>query len=94
MSALELVAPQRYAFESDKVGLQVGDPQAPITRAAYGLDRSLGAIGFAAANGCQLLLSHHPLIYTPLEAVDTRSHVGRSVLELVKSLANEVAEES
>ncbi|HWD39674.1 MAG TPA: Nif3-like dinuclear metal center hexameric protein [Fimbriimonas sp.] len=85
LDALEKIAPQRYAFPFDKVGLQVGNPHSEVRRAAVSLDRSLGAISFAKGNDCQLLLSHHPLIFTPLETVDTRSHVGRSVVELVRN---------
>ncbi len=81
---LEKAAPERFAFSFDKVGLQVGDPNAEVRRAAVSLDRSLGAVAFAAENDCQLLLAHHPLIFTPLDSVDTRSHVGRSVLELAR----------
>lgn len=91
LAALEQIAPARYAFSFDKVGLQVGDLNADVTKAVVSLDRSLGAIAYAAEHGCQLLLTHHPLIFTPLETVDTRGHVGRSVLELAKGRISFVA---
>jgi dinuclear metal center YbgI/SA1388 family protein len=85
LDSLEQIAPSRYAFGFDKVGLQVGDLNAPVTRAAVSLDRSLGAIDFARRNGCQLLLAHHPMIFTPIQSVDSRTHIGRSILELAKN---------
>ena len=84
LNELERLAPARYAFPFDRVGLQVGDPNQEVERAAVALDRSLGAVAFAAKHGCQFLLTHHPLIFEPLATVDTRSHVGRTVLELAR----------
>ena len=91
ISALEQIAPTRYAFEFDKVGLQVGDPQQSLTRAAVSLDRSLGAVQFCRDNGCQLLVSHHPLIFTPLASVTAGTHVGRAVLELAQNQISFIA---
>jgi dinuclear metal center YbgI/SA1388 family protein len=85
LTALEPIAPHRYAYKFDKVGLQVGDLDAKVTRAVVSMDRSLGAVRFAAASQAQLLLAHHPLIFDPIETVDSRSHVGRTILELAKS---------
>lgn len=84
LATLERIAPKRFAFDFDKVGLQVGNPDAPVSIAAVSLDRSLGAVDFARSIGAQLLLSHHPLIFAPLNTVDTRTHTGRTVLQLAK----------
>lgn len=85
LDVLERIAPARYAFSWDKVGLQVGDPSAKLSTGVVSLDRSLAAARFAVANKAEVLLSHHPLIFTPLSTVDTRSVVGRTVLELARS---------
>ena len=82
LDSIEAIAPHRFGFEGDRIGLQVGNPHQTVTRVAVSLDRSLGAIRFAKEMGCQLLVSHHPLIFTPVTSVDTRTHVGRSILEL------------
>ena len=47
LDSLEAIAPHRFGFEFDRIGLQVGDPRQVVTRAAVSLDRSLGAIQFA-----------------------------------------------
>ncbi len=91
LDALEAVAPARYAFEFDKVGLQVGDLDQEIRRAVVSLDRSLGAVEFAKTQQAQLLLSHHPLIFVPIASVDSRSHVGRTILALASSSISFVA---
>lgn len=85
LAALEGIAPVRYAFSFDKVGLQVGDPETEVTRAVVSLDRSMAAVAFARAKGAQLLLSHHPLLFSPLHTVLATDHVGRTVLDLAQA---------
>jgi dinuclear metal center YbgI/SA1388 family protein len=85
LDALETIAPRRFAFAFDKVGLQVGDADQQVGRAVVALDRSLAAVRFAREKQAGFLLTHHPLIFRPLDSVDAGSHVGRTVLELAKS---------
>ena len=85
LDALERHAPARYAFGFDRIGLQVGDPDAEITRAVLTLDRSRAAIAHARSLGAGLLLAHHPLLFAPLEEVVATDHVGRSVLDLASA---------
>ena len=84
LGALETIAPERYAFARDKIGLQVGDPRARVERAVVSLDRSLAAVEFARQLGAQLLLSHHPLLYHPLERLTTHDHASRTALALAR----------
>lgn len=84
IEVLERLAPKRYAFPFDKVGLQVGDPHAPLTKGVVSLDRSLAAVQFAADSGAELLVAHHPLIFEPVSTVLQTSHVGRTILELAR----------
>lgn len=91
LAALEEIAPTRYAFPGDKIGLQVGDPNAEVTRAFVSLDRSLGAVNAAKAAGADLLLAHHPLIYAPMTKLDTSRHDMRTVLALASSGINFIA---
>lgn len=88
---LESIAPERWTFPFDKVGLQVGDSNASVTRALVSLDRSLGAVRCCRELGAELLLAHHPLIFTPLPKVTTDGHTSRTVLELLQSGVNFIA---
>jgi len=85
LAALEEIAPRRYAFDFDRVGLQVGDADAEVTKAVVSLDRSLGALEFAEGRGAQLLLSHHPLIWDPLKTLDECRHAERTAMRLIRS---------
>ncbi len=84
LAALESIAPQRHALSFDRVGLQVGDIDQPVSRAVVSLDRSLEAVKFAGEQSAQLLLAHHPLIFNPISSVDTRSHEGRTIVRLLQ----------
>lgn len=85
LATLERIAPTRYAFGFDKIGLQVGAPTAAVQRAVVALDRSLAAVAHAKQIGAQLVLSHHPLLFEPAKTVTSQSHVGRTLIELIKS---------
>jgi dinuclear metal center YbgI/SA1388 family protein len=82
LQALEQIAPARFAFSFDKIGLQVGDSLANVTSAVVSLDRSLAAIDFCAQLGAELLVAHHPLIFEPIANVTCQTHVGQSILAL------------
>lgn len=83
LEVLESIAPKRYAFDFDKVGLQVGDGRAEVTKAVVSLDRSLASVRYAAAIGAELLLAHHPLLFHPISSVVASDPVGQTVLELL-----------
>ena len=85
LEALEDIAPPRYAFDFDRVGLQVGESQMEVQKAVVSLDRSLAAVAYAEAVGAQLIIAHHPLIFRPVDHVTSRNHVGRTILRLAKS---------
>jgi dinuclear metal center YbgI/SA1388 family protein len=85
LRVLEEIAPARHALGFDKVGLQVGDPDGKIERAVVSLDRSLGAVAFAAERKAGLLVAHHPLIFQPLPKILTTGHDGRTVTELIRN---------
>lgn len=70
---LDGMAPFCTAEEWDNVGLLVGDPDARVTTAAVSLDPSREAVEQAAALGAQLLVSHHPVIFRPIDSLTAGS---------------------
>jgi dinuclear metal center YbgI/SA1388 family protein len=91
LQVIEEIAPARYTFEFDRVGLQVGSPGATVTSAVLSLDRSLAAVEFAQSVGAQLLVSHHPLTLKPLETVTEATYEGRTALAMVRAGINFIA---
>lgn len=58
------IFPSADAEEWDRTGLLVGDPTQEITGVAFALDVTKDAINQAAANNCNLLITHHPAFLT------------------------------
>lgn len=67
-------APPETAEAWDNPGLLVraGDASAPVTGAVCALDVTPDTIEFAKAHGCSLIVSHHPVIFHALKALDGR----------------------
>ena len=79
LSWMDDYAPFRYAESWDRCGLLVGDPRAAVERVLVALDPTSMTIGEAAANGCQCLITHHPLFLRPLEDLRTDRFPGRLI---------------
>lgn len=69
LAALERWVPSGSALSFDNVGLQVGDPSQPVTRALVALDCTAEVIVEAEALGAELIVTHHPLIFQKLKRV-------------------------
>lgn len=60
---LERRVPRVWAEEWDNTGLAVGCPESGVSKIAVALDITEDTVGRAADAGCQLLVSHHPVIF-------------------------------
>lgn len=69
MNTMETIAPKALAEEWDNVGLLVGDAACEIDTVVVVLDATVSAIRFAKEQGAQAIVSHHPLIFSPVRAV-------------------------
>ncbi|MDY6850955.1 MAG: Nif3-like dinuclear metal center hexameric protein [Thermodesulfobacteriota bacterium] len=70
LALIERLAPARLTAQWDNCGLMVGRPEVPIRKAALALDPTLYTIQAAHDLGAQLLLTHHPLIFSPLKSLN------------------------
>lgn len=69
----ETFAPVGTAMDFDNVGLLVGGKNTEVTSALLGLDITAEVVEEAAALGCQLIISHHPVIFSPLKRLNTKN---------------------
>jgi len=88
---IDVIAPFRLAEEWDNVGLQVGDPVAKASKIMVSLDTGEEAIDAATDNGCQLLLTHHPLILHPQKIVDLATPSGLLLAKAIRHSLNIVS---
>jgi dinuclear metal center YbgI/SA1388 family protein len=66
---IEKLFPPFLAEPTDKIGLQIGNPNLPIRRMLLTLDITPAVVDEAIRNKINLIISHHPLIYTPLSSL-------------------------
>lgn len=85
IARLQTVAPEDFAQDWDNVGLLVGDRKQEIKKIFIALDADEAAIAQAKAVGAQLLLTHHPLIFSPLKKINCDHFISARVVELLRS---------
>ncbi|MEN3000400.1 MAG: Nif3-like dinuclear metal center hexameric protein [Armatimonadota bacterium] len=82
LRVLEQIAPSAFALPGDPVGLQIGSPELEVERIFVALDADPRTVTKAIYHNCQLLITHHPLIYRPLSKIDFDDPVGSAVQQL------------
>jgi len=82
---LEELIPPAFQEHYDNSGLQVGDPSSEVDSVLLTIDITPEVVAEAAGQGCNLIISHHPLIFTPLKRLAAGSNVERSVAYALKS---------
>lgn len=82
-AALEELAPVRLAEEWDNVGLLVGDPARPVTRIMTCLTITPATAAEAIDEQADLVVTHHPLPFQPLNRLTTDTVEGRLLWDLV-----------
>ena len=73
---MESLAPPWLAEDWDNAGLQIGNPQLPASRIWIALDPVLRVIKAACKNNVDMLITHHPLIFSPLKRIDFNTPEG------------------
>ncbi|MGE0711734.1 MAG: Nif3-like dinuclear metal center hexameric protein [Planctomycetota bacterium] len=82
LAAVRDLCPPRYALEGDATGLQVGRGDRRIERVLTTLDLTLAVAEEARDRGAGLVVSHHALIFRPLQHLRTDDFKGR-ILEVL-----------
>jgi len=82
---IESVAPLRWQEEWDNSGLQVGERNAEIHAALLTTDVTEAVVSEAIALGCQLIVSHHPLLYKGLKTISGNTPQERCVMMAVRN---------
>ncbi|WP_285010153.1 Nif3-like dinuclear metal center hexameric protein [Pedobacter faecalis] len=85
---LESFAPLQYQEDYDNSGLLVGNPDQEIFGALVALDCTEDIIGEAIANSCNLVITHHPIIFKGLKRITGSTYTERVVQ---KALKNDIA---
>ncbi len=82
---LDQYCPYGLAEEWDNPGLNVGRMNQPVSKVFLALDPTQEAIDAAKEAGCQLLVTHHPLIFSPEKQINDATETGRHILSLAEN---------
>ena len=84
ISWLEEKYPSKAAESWDNVGLLVGDDEGEVTHVFLALDLTEKVLEEAIAAGADMIVTHHPMIFSPLSSVTTDTINGRRVLRMIE----------
>lgn len=84
VNALERFAPLPLQEDYDNAGLQVGLTEVEVSGALLCLDVTEAIVDEAVERGCNLIVSHHPLIFRKLARISNDDYVQRAVMKAIE----------
>ena len=81
---IDLLAPFETQMEGDNSGLLVGSAGQELTAILFALDVTEPVIDEAVSLGAQLIVTHHPLMFSPVRALTDTDYEGRLIRRLTR----------
>src|SRR5258705_2950268 len=85
---IEQFAPHAYQESYDNAGLITGNADTEATGILICLDSTEEIIDEAIRKNCNLVLAHHPIIFSGLKKISNSNYVGRTI---IKAIQNNIA---
>ncbi len=85
------LCPFSTAAEWDNPGFLVGDPKREVKKAALALDATSAVIEEAIEKGADVIVTHHPLLFHPLESICADEHLGARIIRLIENRISLIA---
>ncbi len=85
---LESIAPVSLQESYDNCGLILGSGETEISKALITLDCTEAIVQEAIDEGCNLIIAHHPIIFTGIKKLNGKNYVERTV---IKAIQNNIA---
>lgn len=82
--SLHELAPLSYQESYDNSGLLCGEPELSVRGVMFCLDCTEAVLDEAIAEGCNLIVAHHPLVFTALKTFSSGSYVERILIKALK----------
>lgn len=84
-SYLESIAPLSYQESYDNSGLIVGNSNDVVNKILISLDCTEDVVQEAIDKGCDLIISHHPIVFKGLKRFNNANYVERTVIKAIKN---------
>ncbi len=85
IEVIEEFAPLSLQEGWDNSGLCIGSPEDPVTSVLFGLDCTPELVDEAVACGADMIVTHHPLIFSGLKKISPDNKVGEAVIKAIKA---------
>ena len=82
---IEATYPREAALDFDNVGLLAGRLEKEVSRVYIALDATDAVIDSAIEAGADMLITHHPLIFSPLKKVTDEDFISRRIVKLIQN---------
>jgi dinuclear metal center YbgI/SA1388 family protein len=82
---LQEIAPPAYQEDYDNAGLITGSGSWNCTGALISLDATEDVVNEAIRKQCNLVISHHPIIFKGLKKLNGKNYVERAVITAIKN---------
>jgi dinuclear metal center YbgI/SA1388 family protein len=84
-SELELFAPLSYQEDYDNSGFITGNGEKECTGVLFALDCTEEVVNEAISHNCNLVIAHHPIIFSGLKKITGATYVQRTVIKAIKN---------
>ena len=78
-------APENLKEDYDNVGLMVGDSEGEVSSILVALDCTMQVIDEALNRKCNLIMTHHPLLFYKPSKITSDTLSGRKIIKLIKN---------
>lgn len=82
---MEVLAPCKYAYSWDNVGLQIGNFNGKVEKVLTTLDVTDAIIDEAIKIKADMIIAHHPLIFSPVKNIVSGNSLGEKITKLIKN---------
>ncbi|MBR1851058.1 MAG: Nif3-like dinuclear metal center hexameric protein [Bacteroidales bacterium] len=82
---LDHTFPPKYQEDYDNSGFLLGDPTTQYRGTLIAIDLTPQTIGEAIAHNLNLIVTHHPFIFSGLKRITTQTETGRMTIQLIQN---------
>lgn len=82
---IERFAPLTYQEEYDNSGIQIGDTNKDLVGVLISIDITEDILKEAKAKACNLVISHHPLLFKSIKQITNNTYIGRCITYAIQN---------
>ncbi len=85
IDTLEAFAPVSLQESYDNSGLIVGSPELPLKKVLFCLDSTEEVIDEAIKVGANVVVAHHPIVFSGLKSLTGKNYIERTIIKAIKN---------